>query len=68
MLAKIFKIDRDIFMVSHTAGIFGPVFIAAMANAIGRNDLLISGIAAAVVGNILGNYVGLLIFKILTHF
>jgi uncharacterized membrane protein len=64
-LAKIFKIERDIFLISHTAGIFGPVFIAPMTNAIQRSDLLISGIGIAVLGNILGNYVGLLVYHLI---
>jgi len=67
LAAKIFHIHRDIFLISHTAGIFGPVFIAPMTNSLKRSDLLISGIGIAVVGNILGNFVGLLVFQILNH-
>lgn len=63
LLAKIFKVDRDIFIISHTAGIFGPAFIAPVASVIKRNDLLLSGIAAAVIGNICGNYLGLLVYQ-----
>lgn len=65
IFAKLFKVDRDIFIISHTAGIFGPVFIAPTASALNRNDLLISGIAVAVFGNITGNYAGLLILEVL---
>lgn len=65
--AKICKIKKDIFLVSHTAGIYGPVFIAPMTTAINRPDLLLPGLALAIFGNITGNYVGLLVQKLIMY-
>ena len=65
-LAKVFKVERDIFLFSHVAGIFGPVFIPPIANVLARSDLLISGLGLAILGNILGNFVGMFVFKILS--
>lgn len=65
LIAKFFQISRDIFLVSHTAGIYGPAFIAPITSAIKRSDLLLPGLAIAVLGNITGNYVGLLVQKLI---
>ncbi len=55
----LFKIDVDTFLISSTAGLFGPAFIAPVANAI-RNPLIISlGIAVSILGFGVANYVGI---------
>ncbi len=64
ILGKIFNIPRDPFLVSHTAGIYGPAFIAPITQALNRPDFLLSGLGIAVFGNITGNYVGILVQKI----
>ncbi len=55
----VFRIDVDTFLISSTAGLFGPAFIAPVANAI-RNPLIISlGIAVSILGFGVANYVGI---------
>lgn len=59
LLSWIFKIDVDTFLISSTAGLFGPAFIAPVANAI-RNPLIISlGIAVSILGFGIANYLGI---------
>lgn len=58
-LARLFNIDRDTVMISSTAAIYGPVFIAQITTAIGNNRLLAPGIALSLLGLAIGNYVGI---------
>ncbi len=58
-LAWLFKIDRDTVIMTSTAGIYGPPFIAPVAKAIGRPGLIPIGIAIALLGFAVGNYCGI---------
>lgn len=58
-LARLFKVDRDTVMVSATAALYGPVFIAQITTAIGNNRLLAPGIALSLLGLAVGNYLGI---------
>ncbi|WP_367389693.1 DUF819 family protein [Lewinella sp. LCG006] len=59
LLAKIFKIDRDTVMISSTAALYGPVFIAQVTTAINNRRLLAPGIALSLLGLAIGNYLGI---------
>lgn len=59
LLARWLRIDRDIFLIASTATIFGPPFIAQVASAINNRRLIFPGIALALLGIALGNYVGI---------
>ncbi|MGH1435471.1 MAG: DUF819 family protein [Lewinella sp.] len=59
LLAKIFKIDRDTVMISSTAALYGPVFIAQVTTAINNRRLLAPGIALSLLGLAVGNYLGI---------
>lgn len=59
LLAKLFKIDRDTFMITSTAGVYGPAFIGQIASAIGNKELVFPGMAMGLLGYALGNYWGL---------
>lgn len=66
LLCKIFKVDADHFIVSSTAGVFGPPFIGPVANATGNRSLIAPGVAVAVIGHASGTYLGVLIYGILS--
>ena len=55
----IFKIDRDTVIISSTAALYGPVFIAQVATAIHNRRLLAPGIALSLLGLAVGNYLGI---------
>jgi uncharacterized membrane protein len=64
-LAWITRTDVDTLMISSTAALYGPAFIAPIAKAINNRELIIYGIALGLLGYILGNYLGLSIAWIL---
>ncbi|MEM1216623.1 MAG: DUF819 family protein [Bacteroidota bacterium] len=59
LLAWLFKIDRDMVMVSSTAAFYGPVFIAQITTTIPNQRLLAPGIALSLLGLAVGNYLGI---------
>ena len=58
-MAWITRTDADTLMISATAALYGPAFIAPIARAIKNRELIIYGIALGLLGYILGNYLGL---------
>lgn len=59
LFAKLFKIDRDTFMITSCAGIFGPPFVPAIASIINNQRLIPAGIASGLVGYGIGNFIGI---------
>ncbi len=59
LLARWWKIDRDTVMISSTAALFGPVFIAQVTTSIHNRHLLAPGIALSLLGLAIGNYLGI---------
>jgi uncharacterized membrane protein len=58
ILAKIFRIDADNFLITSAAFIFSPPFVPLVANALKNKDVIVTGITGGVIGYILGNYFG----------
>lgn len=58
ILAKIFRIDADNFLITSAAFIFSPPFVPLVANALKNKDVIVTGIAGGVIGYVLGNYFG----------
>jgi uncharacterized membrane protein len=58
LLAKIFRIDSDNFLVTATAFIFSPPFVPMVANALKNKNVIITGITGGVIGYLLGNFFG----------
>lgn len=59
ILCKIFKIDSGTAIITSTAGVYGPPFIAPVANAAGDKNLIAPGVICGAVGLALGNFIGL---------
>ncbi|NRB63847.1 MAG: DUF819 family protein [Saprospiraceae bacterium] len=57
--ARICKIDRDTFMITATAALYGPAFIGPISSTIGNRSLLLVGMATGLLGYAIGNYLGL---------
>lgn len=64
LLCLIFRIDRDTFLITTTASIFGPPFIGQMVQVLNNREILAAGMAVASLGLALGNYIGILVAKI----
>ena len=59
MLCRLFKIDVDTFLMSSAASIMSVPFIPVIAGALRNKYLLVPGFAAAILGYVLGNYLGI---------
>lgn len=58
ILCRIFKIDVDTFLITSSAAIMSVPFIPVIAGALKNRYILVPGFAAAIIGYILGNYLG----------
>ena len=65
IIAWILKIDADTLIISSTAALYGPAFIAPIAGAIKNRELIIYGITLGLLGYILGNYLGIMVATVL---
>ena len=55
------KVDRDTAIITMTAAIFSPAFVPAVIKNLRNPQLLISGVAAALIGLFIGTYSGFLV-------
>lgn len=68
VLAKIFRIDSDNFLITATAFIFSPPFVPLVAGALKNKDVIVTGITGGIIGYILGNYFGVALAYFLKGF
>lgn len=67
ILAIILRIDTDSFIVCNCANVLGPPFIAQTCAAIKNRELIPVGISLGLLGLALANYLGVLVYTILTN-
>jgi uncharacterized membrane protein len=65
LLGKLLGVDHDTVLVTSAAGIMSPPFIPAISAALKNRELLVPGMAVAIIGLAAGNILGILIGKIL---
>ena len=58
LLCKIFRVDGDTAIITSTAGVYGPPFIAPVAKAAGRHDLIAPGVICGALGLAIGTLLG----------
>lgn len=58
ILAKIFRINADDFLITTAALVFSPPFVPVVAGALKNKDVIITGITVGILGYIIGNYLG----------
>lgn len=68
ILAKIFKINGNLVLVSSIALINSPPFVPMVAAVLNDKDIILPGIAIGLLGYAVGNYLGIGIFTMLTSF
>jgi uncharacterized membrane protein len=68
ILAYIFRIDSDNFLITSAAFIFSPPFVPMVAGALKNKDIIITGITGGILGYILGNYFGIALAYFLKGF
>ena len=59
LLCRLFHIDGGSAIITGTAGIYGPPFIAPVANAYGDRTLIAPGVICGTLGLVLGNLLGI---------
>lgn len=65
ILAKIFRIDSDMMVITSVTYINSPPFVPMMAAAMKNKDVLIPGLTIGVIGYAVGNYLGFIISQLL---
>ncbi len=68
ILARIFRVDADNFLITATAFIFSPPFVPLVANALKNKDVIVTGITGGIIGYVLGNYFGVALAYFLKGF
>jgi uncharacterized membrane protein len=68
ILAKIFRIDADNFLITSTALIFSPPFVPLVARYLKNKDLIATGITGGLFGLMVGNIVGIALSFFLARF
>ncbi|MBO6051950.1 MAG: DUF819 family protein [Bacteroidales bacterium] len=66
ILAKIFRINGDLVLVSSIALINSPPFVPMVAAILNNKDIILPGIAIGLLGYAVGNYLGIGIFMLLS--
>ncbi len=66
VLSMFFRVDKDAFAISSGAAILGPPFIGPIADAIDNRFLIAPGIIVAIIGNVVGTYLGILVVYLLS--
>lgn len=59
LLCKIVGVDGDTAIITSTAGVYGPPFIAPVAKAAGRSDLIAPGVICGALGLAVGTLLGI---------
>lgn len=65
-LAKLFRIDLPTAIIASAANIVGAAPTAAIASAQGWRDLVTPGLAAGILGKVIGTFIGIAVYKLLT--
>jgi len=65
VLATIFRIDKETFIITSTACVFGPPFIGQVCSVIKNKEMLAPGMALGVLGLVIGTYLGIIVTSIL---
>ncbi len=58
-LSALFRIDTDTQIITSVAAIFSPVFVPLVAASLKNREVVVSGLAAGIIGYIAGNYLGI---------
>ena len=59
LLCRWLKIDTDTFLITASAAIMSVPFIPVIAGALKNRAIIVPGFAAAILGYVLGNYLGI---------
>lgn len=65
LICRLMKVDADSMVISSVAFINSPPFVPMISNAMKNRAALVTGISAGIIGYAIGNYLGVLMTKLL---
>ncbi|MCH2021497.1 MAG: DUF819 family protein [Saprospiraceae bacterium] len=65
ILSIVFRIDRDTFIITSTACVFGPPFIGQVCDVIKNKKLVAPGMALGILGLVTGTYLGIIVSSLI---
>lgn len=65
IICRLFKVNADSMVISSVAFINSPPFVPMISNAMKNRAALVTGISAGLIGYAVGNYLGILMTKVL---
>jgi len=65
ILSKIFKVDVDNFLIISVALSMSPPFVPVVATSLKNREIILPGLIIGLVGYALGNYIGILVGKLI---
>lgn len=68
LLCRLFRVDADSFMITSIAAIMSPAFVPMVVRSLGNPGMLMSGIAAGLIGFAIGNYLAISVALLLGAF
>lgn len=67
VLARLFRIDADTFVITSVAAILSPAFVPMAAKALRNQAVLMSGMTMGILGFAIGNYLGIAVALLLAR-
>ena len=67
LICRLFKVNADSMVISSVAFINSPPFVPMISNAMKNRAALVTGISSGLIGYAVGNYLGILIAKLIHH-
>ena len=68
IICRLFRVNADSMVISSVAFINSPPFVPMISNAMRNRAALVTGISSGLIGYAVGNYLGILMDKLLHHF
>ena len=68
IICRLLKVNADSMVISSVAFINSPPFVPMISNAMKNRAALVTGISSGLIGYAVGNYLGILMDKLLHHF
>ena len=65
LLGKLFKVDADTSVITSVAMINSPLFVPMIADSMKNRRVILTGISIGIIGYAVGNYIGVLLSKLL---
>ena len=65
LLGKVFKVDADTTVITSVAMINSPLFVPMIADTMKNRRIILTGITIGIIGYAVGNYLGVLLAKVL---